>query len=175
MCLGFEMLRNFAVYLCSSVFLLMFSIAVSANTGRQIEYKTTHAPGTIVISNATKRLYYVLENGQAIEYEIAVGRPDEQWVGTRLVTRKAVNPTWTPTASMRRKNPRLPQSIGPGPKNPLGIRAIYLGWSAYRIHGTNSPKSIGRAASSGCFRMFNADVSDLYERVHVGAPVVVVR
>ena len=149
--------------------------AFASSSLREITYQSQYEPGTIVISNSEKWLRYVLEDGRALEYDIAVGRPGEQWIGTRLVTRKAKNPTWTPTPSMRRKNPRLPRRVGPGPKNPLGVRAIYLGWSAYRIHGTNSPKSIGRAASSGCFRMFNADVEDLYDRVHVGAPVVVVR
>ena len=170
------MSRCFSVVF-AAIFLLAgaVSAAFASSSVREVTYRTDQAPGTIIISNSEKRLLFVMENNRAMEYDIAVGRPEEQWIGTRIVTRKAKNPTWTPTPSMRKKNPRLPKSVGPGPKNPLGVRAIYLGWSAYRIHGTNSPNSIGRAASSGCFRMYNADVRDLYKRVHVGAPVVVVR
>lgn len=164
-------ISNFTCLLVGFVFLL--SNAVLAKSAREVDYSTPHEPGTIIISNSQKRLIYVLDGDRAIEYDIAVGKPEEQWIGTRIVTKMAKNPTWTPTPSMRRKKPSLPARVGPGPKNPLGIRAIYLGWSAYRIHGTNAPNSIGHAASSGCFRMFNEDVSDLYERVHIGAPVVV--
>jgi lipoprotein-anchoring transpeptidase ErfK/SrfK len=99
-----------------------------------------------------------------------------EWFGETFVQSKAVNPTWTPTANMRSRHPGLPRHVRGGiPQNPLGARAIYLGWSEYRIHGTNAPGSIGRAASSGCIRMLNADVKDLYERVHIGAPVYVVK
>ncbi|MBO0663051.1 L,D-transpeptidase [Jiella sp. MQZ9-1] len=132
-------------------------------------------PGTIVIKTAMRKLYLLTGNGQALEYDIAVGRPSEQWFGRSWVSRKRPHPTWVPTPDMREKHPDLPDSVGPGPKNPLGERAMNLGWTSYRIHGTNSPHSIGRAASSGCFRMRNADVKDLYDRVHVGAEVIVER
>ncbi|MDY8107881.1 L,D-transpeptidase [Fulvimarina sp. 2208YS6-2-32] len=132
-------------------------------------------PGTIVIKTSERKLYLVTAPGRAMIYDIAVGKPSEQWFGKSWVSKKRRAPTWVPTPSMREKNPSLPQSIGPGPKNPLGERAINLGWGAYRIHGTNAPRSIGSAASAGCFRMRNADVKDLFERVHVGAEVRVLR
>lgn len=131
--------------------------------------------GAIVVSTSEKRLYYSLGHNLALRYRVAVGKPSAQWFGESFVQRKAKEPGWTPTANMRRKNPYLPRHVRGGiPQNPLGARAIYLGWTEYRIHGTNAPGSIGSAASSGCFRMLNADVKDLYERVHIGAPVYVV-
>ena len=120
-----------------------------------------------------RQLFLVTGNDTALKYDVAVGKPSEQWFGTSWVSKKRLAPTWVPTPSMREKNPKLPQSIGPGPANPLGERAINLGWGTYRIHGTNAPNSIGSAASAGCFRMRNEDVIDLFERVHVGAEVVV--
>jgi lipoprotein-anchoring transpeptidase ErfK/SrfK len=134
-----------------------------------------HPIGTIIINTSERRLYYVLGHGMALRYAIAVGKEGMQWSGETFVQSKRRNPGWTPTARMRRENPYLPAFVPPGPDNPLGVRAIYLGWSEYRIHGTNMPWSIGRAASSGCIRMLNADVMDLYERVHIGAPVYVLR
>jgi lipoprotein-anchoring transpeptidase ErfK/SrfK len=134
-----------------------------------------HAIGTIIINTSERRLYYVLGHGMALRYSVAVGKEGMQWSGETFVQSKRRNPGWTPTARMRRENPYLPAFVPPGPKNPLGVRAIYLGWSEYRIHGTNMPGSIGRAASSGCIRMLNADVMDLFERVHIGAPVYVLR
>ena len=135
----------------------------------------SYEAGTIVIKTAERRLYLVTGRAKALAYDIAVGKPSEQWFGRSFVSKKRQNPTWTPTPSMREKNPDLPQQVGPGPKNPLGVRAMNLGWGTYRIHGTNAPRSIGSAASSGCFRMRNADVADLFERVHVGAQVVVLQ
>lgn len=129
--------------------------------------------GAIVVDTSERRLYYMLENGKAIRYRVAVGKPKMQWFGRTFVTLKRKNPGWTPTARMRAAG--APRYVPPGPKNPLGIRAIYLGWSEYRIHGTISPRSIGRAASSGCIRMLNKDVVDLFKRVHIGAPVDVIR
>jgi lipoprotein-anchoring transpeptidase ErfK/SrfK len=134
-----------------------------------------HAMGTIIINTSERRLYYVLGHGMALRYSVAVGKEGMQWSGETFVQSKRRNPGWTPTPRMRRENPDLPAFVPPGPENPLGVRAIYLGWSEYRIHGTNMPGSIGRAASSGCIRMLNADVMDLYERVHIGAPVHVLR
>jgi lipoprotein-anchoring transpeptidase ErfK/SrfK len=131
--------------------------------------------GTIVISTSERKLYYVLGKGMALRYDVAVGKEGMQWSGTTFVQSKRRNPGWSPTPRMRRENPRLPAYVGPGPQNPLGVRALYLGWSEYRIHGTNAPSSIGRATSSGCIRMRNSDVKDLFERVHIGAPVHVIR
>ena len=141
----------------------------------EIAFEAEADPGTIVVKTSERKLYLVTAPGKAMVYDIAVGKPSEQWFGKSWVSRKRRAPTWVPTPSMREKNPRLPQSIGPGPSNPLGERAINLGWGAYRIHGTNKPRSIGSAASAGCFRMLNADVKDLFERVHVGAEVRVLR
>lgn len=131
--------------------------------------------GTIVVNTGERRLYYVLGNGMALRYKVAVGKSGMQWSGETFVQAKRKNPGWSPTPRMRRENPRLPKYVAAGPNNPLGVRAIYLGWSEYRIHGTNAPGSIGQAASSGCIRMLNRDVVDLYERVHIGAPVQVIR
>ena len=131
--------------------------------------------GTIIINTTERRLYYVLGQGMALRYRVAVGKDGMQWAGETFVQSKRENPGWSPTARMRREDRRLPAYVPPGPSNPLGVRAIYLGWSEYRIHGTNMPWSIGRAASSGCIRMLNADVMDLFERVHIGAPVHVLR
>ena len=129
--------------------------------------------GAIVVDTSERKLYYMMENGKALRYRVAVGKPKMQWFGRTFVTLKRKNPGWTPTPRMRRMG--YPAYVPPGPKNPLGVRAIYLGWTEYRIHGTTSPRSIGRAASSGCIRMLNKDVVDLYKRVHIGAPVDVIR
>ncbi|NDV85861.1 L,D-transpeptidase family protein [Aurantimonas aggregata] len=160
----------FSVLTVSSV-----ALAATGEGPADISFTAEGDPGTIVIRTSERKLYLVTGNGRALAYDIAVGKPSEQWFGKSWVSKKRPNPTWTPTPSMRQKNPRLPQSVGPGPKNPLGERAINLGWGAYRIHGTNNPRSIGSAASAGCFRMRNEDVRDLYERVNVGAQVVVLR
>jgi lipoprotein-anchoring transpeptidase ErfK/SrfK len=129
--------------------------------------------GSIVVDTSERRLYYSLGNGQALKYKVAVGKPRHQWFGKTFVEKKKKDPGWYPTRRMRRGG--APSYVAPGPRNPLGTRAIYLGWSEYRIHGTNAPSSIGRAASSGCIRMLNKDVADLFERVHIGAPVFVIR
>lgn len=142
-------------------------------TGRIVDFPNDFGMGAIIIRTTERRLYYTLSNRQAMRYEIAVGSPQNQWYGTSYVSSKREDPSWTPTPSMRRKNPRLPAYMAPGPDNPLGVRAIYLDWGAYRIHGTNAPGSIGQAVSNGCFRMRTPDVLDLYERVHIGAPVYV--
>jgi lipoprotein-anchoring transpeptidase ErfK/SrfK len=145
------------------------------SNGEIVDFDGEYARGTIVVRTSEKRLYYVLGDGQALRYPVAVGEPKFQWSGESWVSSKQMNPTWRPTARMRRENPGLPISMGPGKRNPLGPRALYLGWGEYRIHGTNAPHSIGSAASSGCFRMHNADAIDLFDRVHIGAPVIVVQ
>jgi lipoprotein-anchoring transpeptidase ErfK/SrfK len=138
-----------------------------------VPFPNDYGAGAIIIRTSEKRLYYTINDRQAIRYAVAVGKAGAQWSGITYVSTKVRNPSWRPTANMRRKNPRLPTYMAPGPRNPLGVRALYLDWGAYRIHGTNAPGSIGRAASSGCIRMNNGDVTDLFERVHVGAPVYV--
>src|SRR5262249_4955862 len=130
-------------------------------------------PGSIVIRTRERRLYYVLGNGQAIVYPIGVGRIGFTWSGVKTVSAKRAWPDWTPPAQMLKRRPDLPRHMAGGIDNPLGARAIYLGSSLYRIHGSNEPETIGQAVSSGCFRMSNADVVDLYNRVRVGATVIV--
>jgi lipoprotein-anchoring transpeptidase ErfK/SrfK len=128
-----------------------------------------------VISTAERRLYYVLGNGSAVRYGVGVGRPGFEWAGTKTITRKAEWPDWTPPPQMLKRRPDLPRHMKGGIANPLGARAMYLGGSLYRIHGSNEPDTIGQAVSSGCIRMTNADVVDLYSRVRVGTRVVVLR
>ena len=132
-----------------------------------------YAPGTIVISTAERRLYLVQAGGQAISYGIGVGRDGFRWSGTHRITAKKEWPSWTPPSQMLRRRPDLPRHMPGGIENPLGARAMYLGSTLYRIHGSNEPETIGQAVSSGCFRMTNEDVTDLYSRVAVGTTVVV--
>ncbi|MCA0424428.1 MAG: L,D-transpeptidase [Proteobacteria bacterium] len=141
----------------------------------EVAYSSKFAPGTIVVSTVERRLYYILGNGRAIRYGVGVGRPGFEWGGTKAITRKAEWPDWTPPPQMLKRRPDLPRHMKGGPENPLGARALYLGSSLYRIHGSNEPETIGQAVSSGCIRMLNDDVVDLYDRVKVGTRVVVVR
>src|SRR5215218_4654368 len=138
-----------------------------------VSYATTEAPGTIVVDTPNTYLYYVLGGGKAVRYGIGVGREGFTWSGTQTITRKAEWPDWNPPAEMINRQPYLPRFVAGGPGNPLGARAMYLGSSIYRIHGTNQPHTIGGRVSSGCIRMVNDDVIDLYGRVHVGTKVVV--
>jgi lipoprotein-anchoring transpeptidase ErfK/SrfK len=154
---------------------LLAGVSTPARAAPEIvTFQTSYPVGAIVIVNKDRQLYYVLGNGHALRYAIAIGVPKEQWTGRLYVQSKQKNPGWSPTPDMRRKRPGLPQYIPGGPQSPLGPRALYLGWSNYRIHGTLAPSSIGQAASNGCFRMHNKDVIDLYDRVHIGAPVYVI-
>jgi len=130
-------------------------------------------PGTIIINTGERRLYYVLPDGRAIRYGIGVGRDGFTWRGVKTVTAKKEWPDWTPPAEMLKRRPDLPRFMKGGPENPLGARAMYLGSTLYRIHGSNEPETIGQGVSSGCFRMINDDVIDLYNRVSVGAKVIV--
>ncbi|ETR76771.1 hypothetical protein X566_03380 [Afipia sp. P52-10] len=132
-----------------------------------------YKPGSILVNTAERRLYFMLGNGQAIRYGIGVGRDGFRWGGVHRVTAKKEWPSWTPPAQMLRRRPDLPRHMKGGEDNPLGARAMYLGSTLYRIHGSNEPETIGQAVSSGCFRMTNADVIDLYNRVQVGATVIV--
>jgi lipoprotein-anchoring transpeptidase ErfK/SrfK len=140
-----------------------------------VTYTGPSSPGTIVVSTKERRLYYVLSNGKAIRYGIGVGRPGFEWGGIKNVTQKREWPDWRPPAQMLKRRPDLPRYMAGGPNNPLGARAMYLGSTLYRIHGSNEPETIGQAVSSGCIRMSNEDVTDLYDRVKVGARVHVVR
>ncbi|ABQ38136.1 L,D-transpeptidase [Bradyrhizobium sp. BTAi1] len=138
-----------------------------------VNYATREAPGTVIIDTPNTYLYYVLGNGQAMRYGIGVGRDGFTWSGTQSVTRKAEWPDWTPPPEMIARQPYLPRHMAGGPGNPLGARAMYLGGTIYRIHGTNQPATIGTHVSSGCIRLTNQDVIDLYARVNVGAKVIV--
>ena len=142
-----------------------------------VAFNAPYAPGTIVVSTSERRLYYVLGNGQALRYGVGVGRPGFSWSGTNTITAKREWPSWTPPKAMIARRPDLPRYMAGGIENPLGARALYLSDhgkdTLYRIHGTNEPEKIGQAVSSGCIRMRNIDVVDLYNRVPVGATVIV--
>ena len=138
-----------------------------------VRFEGNYAPGTIFIDTKERRLYLVESGGTAIRYGIGVGRDGFRWGGTHRVTAKKEWPAWTPPAQMLRRRPDLPRHMVGGPDNPLGARAMYLGSTLYRIHGSNEPETIGQAVSSGCFRMVNDDVIHLYDRVRVGATVIV--
>jgi lipoprotein-anchoring transpeptidase ErfK/SrfK len=140
-----------------------------------VDYPTKQRPGTIVIDSAERRLYFVMADGKAMRYGVGVGRPGFDWAGTQTISRKQEWPTWTPPASMLKRRPDLPRFMAGGPDNPMGARALYLGSTLYRIHGSNEPETIGQAVSSGCIRMLNEDVIDLYERAKDGTRVVVAR
>ena len=136
-------------------------------------YRTNEAPGTIIVVTAERHLYLVQGNGRALRYGIGVGRDGFRWGGVHRISAKKEWPSWTPPAQMLRRSPDLPRHMNGGVDNPLGARAMYLGTTVYRIHGTNRPDTIGTAVSSGCFRLVNADVADLYERVPVGTKVII--
>ena len=140
---------------------------------QEVAYDGRHRPGTVVIDTRQRFLFLVQSNGRALRYGIGVGRVGFSWTGTNRISRKAEWPTWTPPAAMLKRRPDLPRFMKGGPENPMGARALYLGSTLYRIHGTNEPHTIGQAVSSGCIRMTNNDVIDLYNRVPVGATVVV--
>jgi lipoprotein-anchoring transpeptidase ErfK/SrfK len=138
-----------------------------------VSFQGNYAPGTIIVDTRERRLYLVQEGGRALRYGIGVGRDGFRWGGVHRITAKKEWPSWTPPAQMLRRRPDLPRHMVGGPDNPLGARAMYLGSTLYRIHGSNEPETIGQAVSSGCFRMVNDDVIDLYNRVQVGATVIV--
>jgi lipoprotein-anchoring transpeptidase ErfK/SrfK len=138
-----------------------------------VNYRTTEAPGTIIVDTPNTFLYLVMPGGKAMRYGIGVGREGFTWSGVKTVERKAEWPDWTPPAEMIQRQPYLPRFVAGGSTNPLGARAMYLSGSVYRIHGTNAPSTIGGRVSSGCIRMVNEDVIDLYNRIQVGTKVVV--
>ncbi|MCP4617315.1 MAG: L,D-transpeptidase [Bradyrhizobium sp.] len=138
-----------------------------------VNYPSREAPGTIIIDTPNTYLYLIMGNGQAMRYGIGVGREGFTWSGTQTIAKKAEWPDWTPPPEMIARQPYLPRHMAGGPGNPLGARAMYLGGTVYRIHGTNAPNTIGTRVSSGCLRLTNEDVIDLYSRVHVGTKVIV--
>lgn len=141
----------------------------------EIDYTGPYGPNTIVVNTTERRLYFIYAPGKAIRYGVGVGREGFAWAGTNRISRMAEWPGWTPPPAMRRRRPDLPAYMEGGIANPLGARALYLGSTLYRIHGSNEPWTIGQAVSSGCIRMTNEDVTHLYERVSVGMKVVVLR
>ncbi len=154
------------------------------DTGRDVElppeyrrtpvfYRSDYPPGTIIVNTADRFLYLVQDNQTALRYGVGVGRDGFQWGGTHKITRKAEWPDWTPPPEMIERQPYLPRFMAGGPGNPMGAAALYIGTTVYRIHGTNAPQTIGQAVSSGCFRLVNEDVQDLYSRVAVGTRVIV--
>ena len=140
---------------------------------QMVFYRTSEPPGTLIVHTSERFLYLVQGNGRALRYGIGVGREGFQWQGLLKISRKQEWPDWTPPPEMIARQPYLPRFMAGGPGNPLGARALYLGATVYRIHGTNQPQTIGSAVSSGCFRLVNNDVVDLFERVPVGTKVVV--
>jgi len=158
-------------YYPMSNFLAMFS-AVPRSV---VSFPSKYEPGTIIVSTRERRLYLVLGKGQALRYGIGVGRDGFTWSGTSTISDKREWPDWTPPAEMLRRRPDLPHHMRGGPANPLGARAMYLGDTMYRIHGSNEPHTIGTAATSGCIRLTNDDVIDLYHRVKIGATVIVLK
>jgi lipoprotein-anchoring transpeptidase ErfK/SrfK len=189
------MIRKFVLLVMSAG--LLFAAATSLAMGQQMDtrdvmgfgpqffggaspiprttvyFPENYAPGTIVVNTAERRLYLVQPNGQALRYGIGVGRDGFRWGGTHRISAKKEWPSWTPPRQMLARRPDLPRHMEGGVENPLGARAMYLGSTLYRIHGSNEPETIGQAVSSGCFRMTNDDVTDLYSRVSVGTVVVV--
>ena len=146
--------------------------ANSVSDRQTVAFPKKYSGGQLIVSFGDRRLYYVTGRGRAISYPIAVPRSQSRWQGVERVSMKRVNPPWTPTPSMRRENPRLPVYVPGGhPRNPLGVRAIYLGSTLYRIHGTDAPWTIGKNVSKGCIRLHNAHVVELYKRVRVGMKV----
>lgn len=146
---------------------------IPTKTREEVKYDGNHAPGTIIVDTKNRVLYLVLKNKKAIRYGVGVGREGYSWSGVSYVSRKAEWPGWTPPWEMRQREPWLPAYMPGGEGNPLGARALYLGATLYRIHGTSQARTIGNAVSSGCIRMLNNEVIELYELVQVGAKVIV--
>ena len=136
-------------------------------------YRTNEVPGTIIVNTHDRFLYLVQGNNRAIRYGVGVGRDGFQWGGVHRISRKGEWPDWTPPPEMIARQPYLPRFMAGGPGNPMGARAMYIGTTVYRVHGTNAPETIGHSVSSGCFRLVNSEIEDLYERVPVGTKIVV--
>lgn len=157
------------------VLVFLFGLVFSAQAREVVPFDDA-PPGIIVISTSERALYLTLGNNRAIRYRVAVAKRGMQWYGTRYIDGKYVNPAWSPPPEVRRDHPRMRAVYeGGAPDNPMGERALTLTGGEYAIHGTNRPNSVGRFASYGCFRMYNEDIVDLFERVQVGTPVIVTR
>ena len=152
-----------------------FGIIYERVPNQEVDYPSTHRAGTIVVNVGSRRLYYLLGGGRAISYVIAVGIEGYTWSGVSTVSSKREWPDWTPTPNILKRFPNLPHHMAGGPDNPLGARALYLGGTLYRIHGTNEPWRLGGGVSSGCIRLSNDDIIDLYNRTKLGATVIVQR
>jgi lipoprotein-anchoring transpeptidase ErfK/SrfK len=164
----------FAAALAAGIGVSAFMPETGHANGSIVAVKDDHAAGTIVIRTSERRLYLVLGGGRAIRYPVGVGRAGKQWSGTTTISGKYESPAWSPPDEIRRDKPRLPDVIAGGsPHNPMGVAAMTLAGTEYAIHGTNQPSSIGHFVSYGCIRMFNADITDLFNRVSVGTRVVV--
>ncbi|MBZ8134938.1 L,D-transpeptidase [Afifella sp. IM 167] len=165
--------RAFGAVVAMGFALVLAAGASQAEARETVRFTDSYRPGTIVVKTGERRLYLVMRGGKAMRYPVGVGRRGKQWQGRTRITRKVVDPTFTPPAQVKRDIPSLPDLIPPGPRNPLGPRAMTLARGEYAIHGTNRPNSVGGYVSYGCIRMYNQDVVDLFERVRVGTPVVV--
>ena len=154
------------------IFLLFCTPLMGA--GREVAFPGAK-PGIIYVRTAEKRLYFTLPGARAMVYPIAVGKQGRQWTGESFVSFKTLHPTWKPPEMVRKDKPNLPELIGPGPKNPLGVAVLVIGDGRYGIHGTNRPQSIGTEASYGCFRLYNENILELYQIVPIGTPVIVTR
>jgi lipoprotein-anchoring transpeptidase ErfK/SrfK len=172
------LLRCFAASLAAAVLSLLISASITpaAASGSVVAFNADMSPGTIVVRTSERRLYLVLGQGRAMTYPVGVGRAGMQWSGRAFIESKRVRPAWAPPPDIKRENPRLPSVIAGGaPNNPMGVAALVLDGGKYAIHGTNNPGSIGGFVSHGCIRMYNQDITDLYDRVSVGTPVIVTR
>jgi lipoprotein-anchoring transpeptidase ErfK/SrfK len=152
-----------------------FGIVYRKHARETVPYAANHAPGTIVVNTKERYLYFVLGEGKSLRYNIGVGKEGHAWAGTSTISAKREWPDWSPTPNIKKREPHLPNHMKGGETNPLGARALYLGSTMYRIHGTNEPWKIGDAVSSGCIRLTNEDVIDLYDRAKIGATVIVRR
>jgi len=168
-------MRKQRIFLSTILAAILASPVVSAR--EVVSYAGNEEPGSIVIRTKDRRLYLVLDDGMAVQYRVAVGRSTKQWIGAVRIEAKYVEPAWSPPDEIKRDNPSIPDVIAGGsPRNPMGARAMTLsGGGQYAIHGTNRPDSVGTFASYGCFRMLNDDIIDLFKRVPVGTPVIVLR
>jgi lipoprotein-anchoring transpeptidase ErfK/SrfK len=166
----------FSAALAAAVVSAAFAVEPARANGDRVAMAAAYAPGTIVVKTGERALYLVVGAGQAIRYPVGVGRAGMQWSGASVIGAKYVSPDWAPPPDIRAENPKLPPLIpGGSPHNPMGVAAMTLAGTDYAIHGTNQPGSIGHFVSHGCIRMFNEDVTDLFGRVGIGTPVVVVR
>lgn len=167
------MLRKFAMTLVAAATLGLIS-GHAASAREIVGAPAGYSPGTIVVKTNERRLYYVLDGQHAVRYPVGVGKPGKQWAGQTMISGKYRNPAWSPPAEVKHDKPRIPDVIAGGsPANPMGVAAMTLAGGEYAIHGTNVPNSVGGYVSYGCVRMYNQDITDLFERVSVGTPVVV--